>query len=53
MDDAKKLAQEKADAMGLDDLNQCGWDYAIQTSIGTDDNSVISEVVMLSTTAVP
>ena len=39
LDDAKKLAQEKADAMGLDDLNQCGWDYAIQTSIGTDDNS--------------
>lgn len=35
----RKISPGKADAMGLDDLNQCGWDYAIQTSIGTDDNS--------------
>lgn len=37
LDDAKKLVQEKVDAMGLGDMNQCGWNYAIQTSIGTDD----------------
>ena len=39
LEDAKKLVQEKVDAMGIDGLNQCGWDYAIQTSIGTDDTS--------------
>ena len=39
LDEAKKLVQEKVDAMGLSDLQQCGWEYAIHTSIGTDDNS--------------
>ena len=39
LDDAKQLVQEKVDAMGLGDMSQCGWNYAIQTSIGTDDTS--------------
>nr|WP_295278452.1 DUF6034 family protein [uncultured Blautia sp.] len=39
LDEAKKLVQEKVDAMGLSDLQQCGWEYAIHTTIGTDDNS--------------
>ena len=37
LDDAKKLVQEKVDAMGLGDMELCGWNYAVQTSIGTDD----------------
>lgn len=39
LEDAKKLVQEKVDAMGLSDVNQCGWDFAIHTTIGTDDKS--------------
>ena len=39
LDDAKKLVQEKVDKMGISDLNFCGWDYAIQTTITDSGDS--------------